>query len=70
MTPARIIERTKNGTGLVFRIKPPKLQRSHVESFSLIEVNRIIQSAREDNRHYYAMRFYSGIRTGGIDRLS
>jgi integrase len=50
-------------------IKPLKLQRSHVEPFSLIEVNRIIESVREDYRNYYAVRFYSGMRTGEIDGL-
>ncbi len=50
-------------------IKPLKLQRSHVEPFSLIEVNRIIESVREDYRNYYSVRFYSGMRTGEIDGL-
>ena len=50
-------------------IKPLKLQRTHVEPFSLIEVNRIIESVREDYRNYYAVRFYSGMRTGEIDGL-
>jgi len=50
-------------------IKPLKLQRSHVEPFSLIEVNRIIESVREDYRSYYSVRFYSGMRTGEIDGL-
>ncbi|MFT7014317.1 MAG: integrase [Pseudohongiellaceae bacterium] len=50
-------------------IKPLKLQRTHVEPFSLIEVNRIIESVRADYRNYYAVRFYSGMRTGEIDGL-
>jgi integrase len=50
-------------------IKPLKLQRTHVEPFSLIDVNRIIESVREDYRHYYTVRFYSGMRTGEIDGL-
>lgn len=50
-------------------IKPLKLQRSHVEPFSLIEVNRIVESVRADYRHYYTVRFYSGMRTGEIDGL-
>tara|TARA_R110000772_G_scaffold108722_4_gene211826 strand:- start:36839 stop:38071 length:1233 start_codon:yes stop_codon:yes gene_type:complete len=50
-------------------IKPLKLQRTHVEPFSLIEVNRIIESVREDYRNYYSVRFYSGMRTGEIDGL-
>jgi integrase len=34
-----------------------------------MQFNRTIQSGREDNRHYYAMHFYSGIRTGGVNGL-
>lgn len=50
-------------------IKPLKLQRTHVEPFSLIDVNRIIESVRADYRNYYTVRFYSGMRTGEIDGL-
>lgn len=50
-------------------IKPLRLQRSHVEPFSLAEVNRIIETVREDYRNYYTVRFYSGMRTGEIDGL-
>ena len=50
-------------------IKPLKLQRSHVEPFSLAEVNQIIGAVRKDFKHYYTVRFYSGMRTGEIDGL-
>lgn len=50
-------------------IKPLKLRRSHVEPFSLVEVNRILEAVREDYRNYYTVRFYSGMRTGEIDGL-
>ena len=50
-------------------IKPLKLQRSHVEPFSLAEVNQIIGAVRKDYKHYYTVRFYSGMRTGEIDGL-
>ena len=50
-------------------IKPLRLQRSHVEPFSLIEVNKIIETVRADYRNYYTVRFYSGMRTGEIDGL-
>ena len=50
-------------------IKPLKLKRSHVEPFSLIEVNQIISSVRKDYKNYYSVRFYSGMRTGEIDGL-
>lgn len=50
-------------------IKPLKLKRSHVEPFSLIEVNQIVDTVRKDYRNYYTVRFYSGMRTGEIDGL-
>ncbi len=50
-------------------IKPLRLQRSHVEPFSLVEVNKIIETVRADYRNYYTVRFYSGMRTGEIDGL-
>tara|TARA_R110002167_G_scaffold51814_6_gene149946 strand:+ start:6660 stop:7877 length:1218 start_codon:yes stop_codon:yes gene_type:complete len=50
-------------------IKPLKLQRSHIEPFSLEDVNRIIDKVREDYRNYYTLRFYSGMRTGEVDGL-
>lgn len=50
-------------------IKPLRLQRSHVEPFSLVEVNKLIEAVRVDYRNYYTVRFYSGMRTGEIDGL-
>tara|TARA_R110001583_G_C5670239_1_gene410779 strand:- start:15077 stop:16267 length:1191 start_codon:yes stop_codon:yes gene_type:complete len=50
-------------------IKPLKLQKIHIEPFSLDEVNRIIEKVREDYRNYYTLRFYSGMRTGEVDGL-
>jgi integrase len=50
-------------------IKPLKLQRNHIEPFSLDEVSRIIEKVREDYRNYYTLRFYSGMRTGEVDGL-
>ncbi len=50
-------------------IKPLRLKRSHVEPFSLTEVNLIVDKVRADYRHYYTVRFYSGMRTGEIDGL-
>lgn len=50
-------------------IKPLKLQRTHIEPFSMAEVNTIINSVREDFRSYYIVRFFSGMRTGEIDGL-
>jgi len=50
-------------------IKPLKLQKVHIEPFSLVEVERICKYVREDYRNYYQLRFYTGMRTGEIDGL-
>ncbi|WP_373332646.1 tyrosine-type recombinase/integrase [Thiopseudomonas alkaliphila] len=50
-------------------IKPLRLQRVHIEPFSLNEVETILQTVREDYRNYYLIRFYTGMRTGEIDGL-
>ena len=50
-------------------IKPLKVQKKHVEPFSLENVNLILEKVRADYRAYYAVRFYSGMRTGEIDGL-
>jgi integrase len=50
-------------------IKPLKLQRVHIEPFSLSEVETILQTVREDYRNYYLVRFYTGMRTGEVDGL-
>ena len=50
-------------------IKPLKLRRTHIEPFSLAEVNLIAEKVRPDYHNYYLVRFYSGMRTGEIDGL-
>lgn len=50
-------------------IKPLKLKKSHIEPFSLKEVERIISQVRPDFRNYYIVRFYTGLRTGEVDGL-
>ena len=50
-------------------IKPLKLQKTHIEPFSLHEVHRIIDNVRPDYRNYYTVRFFTGMRTGEIDGL-
>ncbi|WP_207062493.1 site-specific integrase [Motiliproteus sp. SC1-56] len=50
-------------------IKPLKLQRKHIEPFSLDEVNNILDRVRDDYRNYYTVRFYTGMRTGEVDGL-
>ncbi|MCO7246600.1 site-specific integrase [Halomonas sp. Mc5H-6] len=50
-------------------IKPLKLQKTHIEPFSLHEVQRIINNVRADYRNYYTVRFFTGMRTGEVDGL-
>ena len=50
-------------------IKPLRLRKTHIEPFSLSEVNKILETVREDYRDYYAVRFFTGMRTGEIDGL-
>lgn len=50
-------------------ISPLKMKKIHIEPFSLVEVNTIIEQVREDYRNYYTVRFYTGMRTGEIDGL-
>lgn len=50
-------------------IKPLKLRKTHIEPFSLHEVQRIIDNVRPDYRDYYTVRFFTGMRTGEIDGL-
>lgn len=50
-------------------IKPLKVLKSDVEPFSLAEVRLILERVRPDYRHYYTVRFFTGMRTGEIDGL-
>ncbi|CAO1659165.1 Integrase [Halomonas sp. NYA30] len=50
-------------------IKPLKLQKTHIEPFSLHEVQRIIDNVRPDYSNYYTVRFFTGMRTGEVDGL-
>lgn len=50
-------------------IKPLKLQKVHIEPFSMNEVEKILKHVREDYRIYYLVRFYTGMRTGEVDGL-
>lgn len=51
------------------RIKPLKIQKTDVNPFTLQEVQLIISKVRPDFRHYYTVRFFTGMRTGEIDGL-
>jgi len=50
-------------------IKPLKMKRSDVMPFSLEEVQRILATARPDYRHYFTVRFFTGMRTGEVHGL-
>lgn len=50
-------------------IKCLKVPRTDVEPFRLDEVKIIIETVRPDFRNYYAVRFFTGMRTGEVDGL-
>ena len=50
-------------------IKGLPVGRSEVEPFTLDEANTIISTVRSDFRNYYAVRFFTGMRTGEVDGL-
>jgi integrase len=50
-------------------IKPLKVLKADVEPFTLEEVQKILCTVRPDFRNYYAVRFFTGMRTGEIDGL-
>ncbi len=50
-------------------IKSLRVPRTHVEPFSLAEVQQILARVRPDFRPYYTVRFFTGLRTGEIDGL-
>lgn len=50
-------------------IKPLKIVRAEVQPFSLDEVQLILNNVRPDFRNYYAVRFFTGLRTGEVDGL-
>jgi len=50
-------------------IKPLKVPKTHVEPFTLEQVNSIINTVRKDFKNYYTVRFFTGMRTGEIDGL-
>ncbi|MCB1954151.1 MAG: site-specific integrase [Rhodocyclaceae bacterium] len=50
-------------------IKQLRVKRTDVDPFSLEEVRRILDTVRADFRDYFAVRFFTGMRTGEIDGL-
>ena len=56
-------------TSPYYNIKPLRIPKSDVEPFTLAEVQRILDTVREDFRDYYTVRFFTGMRTGEVDGL-
>lgn len=50
-------------------IKRMKQQKVNIQPFSLLEVQRILDTVREDYRAYLIVRFFTGMRTGEINGL-
>lgn len=50
-------------------IKQLKVKKSDVDPFTLDEVKAIIANVREDFRHYFTVRFFTGLRTGEVHGL-
>ena len=50
-------------------IKQLKVKRTDVEPFSLAEVKQIIETVRPDFKHYFTVRFFTGMRTGEVHGL-
>ena len=50
-------------------IKPLRMRKTHIEPFSLREVDLILDKVRKDFRDYYIFRFYTGLRTGEVHGL-
>lgn len=50
-------------------IKQLRIKKTDVHPFSLDDVQRILATVREDYRPYYAVRFFTAMRTGEVDGL-
>lgn len=51
------------------RIKKLKEERTHIDPFTLKEVNMMINDIRSDFRDYLIVRFFSGMRSGEINGM-
>ncbi len=73
ITPLRMIMNEASdryGFHTPFRaIKAIKVPKSDVEPFTLEEVQMILDNVRADYRNYYAIRFFTGMRTAEVDGL-
>lgn len=73
MDPLRMILRESSerfGHSFPFSgVRNLRVSKTEVDPFSLVEVNRILDSVRPDYRTYFLVRFFTGLRTGEIDGL-
>jgi integrase len=51
-------------TSPAVNLKPLKVRKTDVEPFALEEAQTILRTARSDYRDYFAIRFFTGMRTG------
>lgn len=51
------------------RIKKLKEERTHIDPFTLKEVNQMIETIRTDFRDYLVVRFFTGMRSGEVNGL-
>lgn len=68
----RIFDEASDRYGFIspyLNIKKLKTNKSDVNPFSLIEVQKILRVVRKDYKNYYTVRFFTGMRTGEIDGL-
>ncbi|RQW61167.1 Arm DNA-binding domain-containing protein [Vibrio viridaestus] len=73
MTPLRMILREaadRYGFRCQFEnIKPLRVERRDVHPFTLEEVLQFLDTVKQDYRNYFAVRFFTGMRTSEIDGL-
>ncbi len=50
-------------------VKQLKTKRTDVDPFTLAEVKQVLDTVRPDFKHYFTVRFFTGMRTGEIDGL-
>ncbi|HRQ56393.1 MAG TPA: DUF3596 domain-containing protein [Azoarcus taiwanensis] len=50
-------------------LKQLKTKRTDVDPFTLAEVKQILDTVRPDFKHYFTVRFFTGMRTGEVDGL-
>lgn len=52
-----------------FNLKQLRAKKTDIKPFTLDELKLIINTVRADFKHYYTVRFFTGMRTGEVDGL-